>query len=415
MLLSDKKTRLISHRPGKVIFLFMLAFPVIMVLLVLPVNADLMVEARTNLQNSVDSAALAAIQTFVDDRVLLEQPEVMRQLCREAACHAREYASKNPVLGCPLHLQWPLENDPSEDIAFCFLERPNTCNLTIRPLSDANFLTNINTVRITGRRCFERDNAIWLFGAPFTPLAQVNALSISSATLDCYVIGIRPPENQFSPFAPIALYSDPSGSSPECWEFHLNAGRMDRCAYEPESRSIMRGRGDGLPELPVCIRIAESEDDDDEDDGGEDEAIKACILSVGSRVGWETLRRQVVHGINQEDLQQYNGELVFDADYSIRLPLFNSRRSDRLLAYLNYLAAKQEPRIWPLYSSQNRFGAKITNFVAARIVPGEITVRNGGICFLLQPSVISDSSVVTDASWADLQPNRFVKRISLIE
>ena len=111
--------------PVTIFFLF--AAPIFLIALVFAFNAAYLAEAKANLHTSADAAALAAVQSLVDDSWLTQDPTLQMNLVTSARTQAQAYASVNKVLGKPLNLQLPTTataNPPDGDIVFAFLDQP---------------------------------------------------------------------------------------------------------------------------------------------------------------------------------------------------------------------------------------------------------------------------------------------------
>src|SRR5437660_12841367 len=103
----------LRRRPGSVALALLLLLPVLLLTVALVIMGGQLLDARTDLQTSADAAALAAVQVFVDDRVLLGKRQDMLELVAEARAEAWAYGQANPVLGQGLDVYANPTNDPA--------------------------------------------------------------------------------------------------------------------------------------------------------------------------------------------------------------------------------------------------------------------------------------------------------------
>src|SRR5579884_360070 len=80
------------RRSGKAGLVLLLSLPVLLLVMALAFYAAELVETRTLLRNDADAAALAAVQTFVDDSLLCNDPQRMKELISLARQNAQQYA-----------------------------------------------------------------------------------------------------------------------------------------------------------------------------------------------------------------------------------------------------------------------------------------------------------------------------------
>src|SRR5581483_4172423 len=102
-------------------------------------SAAELVETKTQLRNDTDAAALAGVQTLVDDSLLRNDPNRMKELLPLARQNAQQYAELNLVQGQGLYLDPNPSNDPEGDIVFGTLAHPRSKDFLL-----PNFMTSFD-------------------------------------------------------------------------------------------------------------------------------------------------------------------------------------------------------------------------------------------------------------------------------
>src|SRR5262249_33837494 len=156
-------------------------------------------------------------------------------LVKGARRQVAAYFKLNPVLRRPVPLQLPAKDtdNPYEgDIVFAHLDTPRDKNLVNVDLTDPVALGTTNSVRVFARRTKARKAGVPLFGSTFLKAISSDVIARATATLDRYVIGIRPVGlHQPAPLVPIALFSDPFfRSAPGSWEQQTTPPFIDQYA-----------------------------------------------------------------------------------------------------------------------------------------------------------------------------------------
>jgi hypothetical protein len=410
----------------------------------LAIYAAELVETRTQLRNATDAAALAGVQTLVDDRLLLGQPAQMATLIERGRQSAIEYAQLNLVFGQGLQLDANLRNDPEGDIVFGTLAWPRSKTFLLPDLSKRSNpeLLAVNTVRVIGRRNEQRGNPLFLHHGPLLSLVPDHAAAVSTATLDRDVIGFRPMGWQPMPLAPIALFSDPQGRLRHSWEYRVEKRRGPdnwRIQRVDDRLRVVSG-SDGLHEMEPYLGVrgkhsGESRDTDDLNRLLRQGRFSCCLLHLnnrargGSDFGLAYLAQQLVEGIAPGDLPPaWGGQLVLNPNNKLLVPgtpwgpSSSSADAQPLHNALNALQLTAEMRLWPLFSSfDQRTGMPVlSGFVAARIVqvPASST-KGGGITFSVQPCMMSTATAVTDVRRRGIGsarlPNPYICKVRLVE
>jgi Flp pilus assembly protein TadG len=415
-------------RRGALSVYLIVSLPALLLAVLLGINAGYLVEGRTTLQNSADAAALAAAQGLVDDRTLLDDPALMRQVIEDARQAAISYADANPALGLPVALEPNLENDPDGDIVFGALEAPRDRHLVLTDLGAPceEFLKLTNTVRVTARRTEERGNPIKIVGGPFLSVLPTDAVIPATATLDRRLVGFRPAGRIPVPLVPIALLSDPTGRNRDSWEFQVEQHgggdhwRFDRTLYQ----AVRDDKGDGLFEMAVKLGRAPGRGDQHGKKDDEDRKSNACLLLFGAG-DLPDVARQFRSGLTEQDLAQLGGELRLGVDNKeAAVPGVpwapGSAESQVLLQCLEELRLAGTPRVWPLFTGLHPDSGMpvLSGFVAARVVDVESGQAGSSLSFKVQPCAMSTVTALTDSGRdgkGGAMPNRYICKVRLVE
>jgi Flp pilus assembly protein TadG len=401
---------------------FLFAAPIFLIALIFAVNAAYLAQARANLHTSADAAALAAVQTLVDDSWLTQDPTAQMNLIAAARVQAQNYGAANKVLGAPLKLHVPTSpttNHPLADIVFGYADQPRNPDPTQRILFvndlDGNYngaplLPLINTVRINARRNKFHGNRIHLIGGQFTGIDHKEALEHSTATLDRDVIGFQPQGGQDLPMVPLALYTNPAPATPSSWDNQLQLG-SDIWKFNPASGTFVPG-SDQLFEVTLLVS------------GDETQASAALLLlgiaDLAAAGNQATYDGQIVQGVSTSDLQGLGGAFVLASSNNLLTVAAtrgdNSFYSD-LANQLNIIAGQK--KIWPLYEGfdPGTGQAVIAGFVAARVVQANVT--SNGVAITLQPCMLSTRTALTNVSQRGVGgvniTNPYICKVRLVE
>jgi len=398
----NESTRGRERRRGTALtLLFLLALPLLLATFFLAVNLATLAQARATMQNSTDAAALAAVQSLVDDSWLTCIPALQMDRIAVARNQAQFYAAANKVLGQPLTLQVPPQansNPPDGDIIFAFLDQPRSPVPQDRILYVGDFdstfngnpfLPQVNTVRIDARRTQDRGNPLLLWGQSFTGYGAVDLVTQATATLDRDVVGFHPFSDQPVPMMPIALFTCQNSAMPSSWDNQLQLGN-DNWQFDQTTGLFMPG-SDNLPEVTMILSNDEAQ-------------ASAVLLLLGiadlqSSASQNTFGGQIAIGLTDNDLQGMGGN--FALGDTTNLLTVNATQGDlgfygNLANQLNQIQGQK--RIWPLYQGfdDTTGQAVIAGFVAARVVQAGVT--SNGVTLVLQPSMISTRTALTNAA-----------------
>lgn len=429
------------HRRGAVTPAFIIVIGVIVAALALAVDSANLWQARIEMRNSADAAALAGALALVDDELLTFQPGVMKSVCERARRESLAYAMVNPVLGMPLRLEDNPDNAPNGDLVFGFVDDPSTKDFQAAE-SDENPL--INLLRVVAQRSRERGNPVGTYFARFFHFAEADVAAMATGLVDRDVYGMRPQGNQPMPLAPLALLTDPRGSNPDSWEAQTVLPALtqtppyrDSHFYDRQNHRFLKvpseaPAGDGIHEMEVRIPIAGQPCQQ------QDEAkANGCFLEIGAP-GWETIARQLATGVHANDLVDLDGQFALGPDSRLLLPgLTATPKPDAadfrmVLNALNVLQTTCEPRVWPLFAQvqSQRNGRKMAvlqGFVAARVISANVAMAGQQgkaprqqLSIRLQPCAMATATALTDRLRRHANPeidlyNRYVCKVRLLE
>ena len=426
------------RRSGKAVLVLLLTLPILLLSMSLAFCAVELVEIRTQLRNDADAAALAGVQTFVDDYLLRNDPQRMKELLPLARRNAQQYAELNLVQGQGVVLEANPSNDPDGDIVVGTLLQPYSKEFLLPDLMaqcDPKWLS-INTVRVTARRCAQHPNGpVFLHSGPLLSRQSRNVAAVSTATLDRYVIGFRPLGRQPLPLCPLALFSYRPGNLKHCWEYNVEKRRgADRFKAQRNGSyyQILRG-ADGLHEMDVFLGAGEEmghkmkASRSDLNVPLRQGKFNCCILYLGtSRL--QEVALQIINGVNSSHLSSLGGQLVLGAGNQLVVhgtpwgPRNTSWDGQLLQSALQQLQSSGAARLWPCFSSFDKETScpVLCGFVAARVV--QVKQSSGqaqAVTFSVQPCMMSTGTAVTDFRRAGIGtaklPNPYICKIRLVE
>ena len=185
-------------RRGGVSLVVLIAMPAVLLAVGLALYSSQLAEARVKLTNAADAAALAAVQTLVDDDVLLEDREVMLSIFDDARDQAAKYHDANPVKGGRAVLGLNRANRPDGDVVIGAMARPRVAEFFPADVGGegAGALHTANAVSVRLERTRGRDQPIRLGGLPGIGGVSQDMVRSATAILDRRVYGFAPAAGQ---------------------------------------------------------------------------------------------------------------------------------------------------------------------------------------------------------------------------
>jgi len=351
-----------GDRKGGVAILSCLLLVFLLGLVALAVDVGMLLVARSELQRSADSAALAGTWELLNERA---RGSVAPMAIRNVAA---AYAESNTVRLEGPTVDLNAANDPGGELVLGEAVNPfNPKSLSYG--TPAKF--NTTFVRLT--RSVSRNGEVPLF---FSRIWGINGGEVSAYAQASFLTSFRgfrvpdpgasdPPPNLM--FLPIAI-------DEKVWKDALKGKGDDDYGWDGDKGQVTP-QADGTPEVnlyPV-----------DTGSGGNWGAV-----DIGSaKTGNGTLARQIENGLTKSDLTYHGDALVLDAQGELNLSGNTGISAGPLGNALE--AVVGQSRIIPLFRSISGSGTnatfKIVDFVGGRVMAVKMT---GKKYILLQPALI---------------------------
>jgi hypothetical protein len=375
---------------------FIVCGPVILLALTWSLFATVHCNRQEELKIALEASALAGCNYLVDEELLRDDPLCFERVRERALGAVHRFARYNRVDGEPLTLHAELDNIPQSEVLLGRL--PHALSHDLYTRIDAPGLDVVRVQAVRGK-----------------------VTAAAAAWVDRDVVGFRPQGLLPLPVVPLAILSDPFAPPPsahnESWEWCIEARmgtRHWKCDHETKRPRRCRPgeEDDGIHEITVCFST--------EQDKGNGRAVWFGGNGAGE------LGRQVVEGLNPNDLTDMGGELTLPRDNPMFLPRMNHNKRDLefLMNALAVLRETGERRVWMLYSP--RFDAKgkdgckatgILGFVAAQVM--DVWLEKDRLCVVLQPGMRITDTAITDCTRREQGPrpiwNPYVCRVRLVE
>lgn len=390
----------------------------LLAILALVINVLFVSSTQLESQTDAEAAALAGMQAFLDDQLLLGDPTMVVERMAEARRAAQAQAARNYVRGRPLLLDGNLTNQNYGDVVFGRLDAPRSQVFVTAPVDvtspDPQIVT-MNAIRVRADQSQSHGTAVALFLGPLIGQGTIDVRDYGTALFDRDVVGFRPWGVPNVPMVPLAVFSDPTGTGERSWQYQVELmNGTDDFAFDRLTKSFAPG-SDSLHEMELLIAL----------DAAQLADANVTILNLGATDGTK-FASQVTDGISGADLAGVGGQILLDDMQQELLPgeevgpPEGSGDLDLLRAALDTLRARGEARVWPLYTSFNAITGEIqvTGFVAARVV--EVGAVNPGrpLRVVLQPAVMASSTALTDAARrmaGTASVNPYVGKIRVVE
>jgi Flp pilus assembly protein TadG len=346
----------------------------------LAVDVGMLYNVRAELQRTADAAALAAAWELLDEDALSGTPEMSleEQAARQAAA---TYAALNSVHNANPAVDLNAENTIEGDIVLGYLSNPN--NLS-QPLC-MTAPNQINSVRVLVRRDSVRNGPISLFFANVLGISTCELSASATATIKDGVVGYRVTEET----GPAELL--PMALKKEKWDELLTgvaAGPIgDDYSYDEETGAVTSG-ADGILEL----NLFPGEGPDQLPPGN-----YGTVDIGGSNNSTADIARQILEGVNADDLAYHGGELKLGSDGTLLLEGdtgISASLKNELKAIIG------QPRAIPLFSEVSGPGDNsiftIVGFAGMRIVDVKLTGAMELKSVIIQPANVVDDSTITE-------------------
>ncbi|MBN2477293.1 MAG: hypothetical protein JXB62_21985 [Pirellulales bacterium] len=357
-----------DSRRGATLLLAMLLAVGMLGVIALAVDVGHMVLARTQLQVSADSAAMAAAAAN------------MSEPWNQVLATATQYANYHQAGGKPVDLQ---PNDVESGI----------WNAELRRFMPSSYATN--AVRVTTRRDQNSGGTSPLFFARIFGPDGCNLRTEAVAAYADNFSGFTPHEGGNLPILPIAVPID-------TWKDLMEQRGDDKWTVDPSSHEVSLG-WDGKTELSIYPQNSGSADQNG-------------LISIGGKKGTKALGQQIVDGVSPKDLEPFGGSLKLGPDGTLKLDGVPGLHAG-LKHYLSDILG--QPRIIPLYASLEgrSHGAEYTivQFAAVTLVEVDLTgSKHSNKRVVVQPtSLVTHDGIPSDApdpqSYSIFSPVRLVR------
>jgi len=355
----------------------------------LTIDVGVMYRARNEAQVAADSAAMAAAWELLDVDRLTGWADPTQELAA-ARAKAAEFAAQNLVLRRPVNL------DTANDVQIGYMADPSDPN-GVMTFNDPRLF---NTVTVVVRRCPEINGPVDMLFAGVFGKHTTNVSARAAAIFKDGVRGFRvTPDTGVSSLLPLALHID-------AWTNLINgtftAG--DNFGFD-EPTSNVTPNPDGVQEISMYPN------------GGDAQLPPGSFGTVDIGQGGNStsvLERQIVDGVNADDLAPYGGELSLGSDGTLTLTGdtgLSAGIEDGLKSIIGQ--ARTIPLFDTVVNPGNNAEFRIVGFAGIRIVDVRLTGSMDTKHVLIQPSFVVDDTVITGPgsgnSWYVYEPVRLVQ------
>lgn len=350
-----------QDRRGTVVIMAVLVVVLLLAMVALAVDSGYLLLVRTELQRSADAAAMGATWELLDQRMRNEPNQT--RLNNAAA----QYAGLNKVAGQRPQLDLGATNSLAGDVVYGRKPDPMDRNspLSIVPLNQAN------AVKVRVVRSSQLNGEAPLFFARIwgKDSSAVEATGESAFLMNFRGFRIPDTEPRTVPLLPFTLHEN-------SWKAVEDGVGPDQLTWDGDQKTVRNG-ADGEPEINFFPL-----DNDAPGNWG--------IVDIGGGNGTPPLRRQILEGANQTDLDHHGGQLALDSGGQLQLGGKPGLRAGAISSELTAIIG--QPRIMPIYrtvSGQgNNSSYTIVGFAGMRIMAVNLTGNNKYVKLQGAPMVI---------------------------
>lgn len=367
----------VASRRGVITPLAAMVLLIVMAGIALIVNRLWLDAASLELTTCVETAVLAAGHELASDELLKEKPDYQTLINR-----AEKTANKAIILNTVAGQRIGIQLTKDDNLLF-------GKSIPIAGTGSRQFVQTDNqptSVQIKTQHASRPNNPV---AELMSDLMQTNLGSTGTqieASIDNNIIGVRPFENVSIPAYPLAiLKNDPSGKHTETWELQIDQKQgKDEYQFDPDTQTVKRG-SDGIPEIRLTSKPRRGNISD----------ANMQILNFGSKFNSEIVDQQILSGLSNQNLKDFDGELLFDSE-SMQIGCSPNIEDSEQDAFQKMIG---QCRICFLYdkvdaTSRSFNGtADCTNMVAGRIMATK-RLDNQACEIILQPGVITSRAVI---------------------
>lgn len=387
-----------TRRRGNASAITLISIPVLLGCAALVIDSGNLYNVRSELQRAADAGALAGAWELLDDNRIAVDSGTWDGIA-QARQKAADYVARNPVQGVAPQVDQNEGNAAGGDILIGYLSDPDNMEQSM-DIRDAIYF---NSIRVAVRRDASRNGPINTFFANIFGISSVNARASATAVIMDGIIGFRIPEQRGGVNAQLLPFSLKDTKWNELLAGTWSVG--DNYAYDSETGLVTPG-SDGIPELNLYP-------------GAGAEQLPPGnfgTVDIGSpNNSTADITRQILYGINAEDLSYFGGELKLGTADDPLILNGDTGLSAAVKAPLEQI--KGHPRIIPLFSHVGGPGNNamftIVGFAGIRIMNVKLTGAMNKKEVVVQPAVVADSTAISNPgsnrSFYVYQPPRLVR------
>jgi len=335
--------------------------------------------AHTEAQSSSDAASLAgAWELLNDDRMLGDAG--MSAVLAATRQGAAQLAGMNPVLRQSPTLDLNMGNAPDGDVVIGQLSNLTNMNESLNFGVPSQF----NTVVVRVKRDSDSNGPVTLWFANALGIESANLRTVSVAAFEPGIVGFRIDDpNQTSGLLPFTLHEDPWVSLVSDMLTH-GGNYPDNFTFDEDTGQVYAG-ADGRPELNIYPG------------SGIDQlpAGNFGTIDIGSSSNSNAdIIRQILQGINQNDLSYLGGEFTLANG-----PVWLNGDTGLSAGFSDELSAiKGQARTLPLFDELTGVGGnsmfRIVRFAGIRIMDVDFTGAMTLKKLVIQPAVAVDNTAI---------------------
>lgn len=338
-----------AQRKGAIAVLAAFLMIVLVALAAFAVDLGYLTVARTELQRTADSAALAASWDLIDEAALTGNTSMVKSIAK-ANKTAEQFVSLNAVCGTAPRIKTNRSNKPDGDVV---VGTYSGGGLTFNDTED------YDAVLVRVARSADRNGEVPMFFAHVLGIQSRTARAQAISGLLKKIGGFRTPVSRENvPILPITLEL-------ETWN-DLVEGHIDDdgWSWDQNLEAILPGR-DRIPEVSLYPQNTGSPGN-------------CGTVNIGTSANSTAyLSRQIRNGLSPADFAYHGGELKLDANGELPLsgnPGLSAAIADELIA------TSGQTRIIAIYKevsgSGNNAVYTIVKFVGVRIMYVQLTGKN---------------------------------------
>lgn len=348
------------------------------------IDVGTLYQARADLQKAADSAAMAAAWELFDEDRLTGSPSYADDIAA-ARASASDYARRNPVLNRTIAVE-------GADITIGYLRNPRDPSATLSFANPVQF----NAVHVLARKDSVRNGPVDLYFQMIFGRSSSEVTASAMAAFEGGVVGFEVPPGGTADILPFALHVD-------VWNGILDGTWPTSDDWAYGNGSVNSG-SDGVSEVNMYPGAGTTQLPPG----------NFGTVDIGASGNSSAdLARQIVDGVNSEDLAYHGGALKLGEDGTLLLngdTGLSAGIKDELASIIG------QPRTIPLFDfvelSGNNAMYRIVGFAGIRIMEVELTGAPNRKRVVIQPSFFVDPSAITDPNASG--PGDFVYKSVLL-